>query len=99
MLERGIVGQRGSSPDFLRKLVKPLGVPYEVLMSATGYTFQTKDEWIYSGAMIFMLRESLGDEIEEFARRVECMMRACWSSRRKRFSTQKVFLNLSMFMH
>jgi hypothetical protein len=71
MLERGVMGQRVPSPAFLRKLEKPLGIPYEVLMVAAGYTLQTKDEWIYSGTMVLILRGSLGDEVKEFAQRVE----------------------------
>lgn len=70
MLERGIVGGRGPSPSFLRKLVKPLGVPFEVLMSAAGYHLQTGDS-LYSGSLLVVLRHALGDDAEQFAKRVD----------------------------
>lgn len=70
MLERGIVGQRGPTPAFLRKIAKPLGVPYEVLMAAAGYTMKTDEDYLFSGALIILVRESLGDDLEDFAQRV-----------------------------
>lgn len=73
MLERGVVGQRGPSPHFLRKLSKPLSVPYEVLLAACGYVVEKDDLKVLSGSMIQMLRDSLGDSIEEFAKRVDML--------------------------
>lgn len=67
MLERGVVGQRGPSPAFLRKLFSALGVPYEVLMAAAGYQLQTDDEVLYPGSLVRVLRESMGECIEDFA--------------------------------
>ena len=69
MLERGVVGQRGPSPAFLRKLVTPLGVPYEVLMAVAGYRMQHEDESLFPGSLILMLRDALCDTTEEFAKR------------------------------
>lgn len=70
LLERGANGQRGPTPAFLRRLVKPLGVPYEVLMAAAGYVLQTEDEMYLPGSILLMLRDSLGDSAEAFAKRV-----------------------------
>lgn len=69
MLERGVVGQRGPTPTFLRKLYTPLGVPYEVLMAAAGYQLEIEDETLYPGSLVLILRESLGEEIDEFSNR------------------------------
>ena len=70
LLERGAAGQRGPSPAFLRKLVVPLGVPYEVLMNAAGYKLQMEDEILYTGSLVLVLRDVLGESLEEFAMRI-----------------------------
>ena len=69
-LERGAKGNRGPTPGFLRKLASPLGIPYEVLMAAAGYQLLTEKDVLYTGALIQWLRESLGDNREQFADRL-----------------------------
>jgi Helix-turn-helix len=71
LLERGAAGQRGPTPAFLRRLVEPLGVPYEVLMDAAGYKLQTEDDTLYSGSLLVMLRDALGQGVSEFAQRID----------------------------
>jgi transcriptional regulator with XRE-family HTH domain len=70
ILERGVLGSRGPTPGFLRKLVRTLGVPYEVLMVAAGYQVLAEDEKLYTGVLVKMIRDAHGDSVEEFARRV-----------------------------
>ncbi|ARU60311.1 hypothetical protein CBW65_03960 [Tumebacillus avium] len=69
LLERGISGRRSPTPNFLRKLVQPLGVPYEVLMAAAGFRLQTDDEILYNGSLLLLIREAFGDNVAEFSRR------------------------------
>lgn len=70
LLERGLVG-KSVSPQYLRKLSKPLSVSYEVLMAAAGYIMEQDDELLLSGSIVFTLREALGDSVEMFAGRVD----------------------------
>ncbi|WP_157721847.1 helix-turn-helix domain-containing protein [Tumebacillus avium] len=71
LLERQIVGTNGPTPKFLKKLSKPLDVPYELPMKAAGHY----DDFI-SGvetvpvSFLPLLRFALLDDQEQFAERI-----------------------------
>ena len=69
MLERGVVGLRGASPAFLRKLVKPLAIPYEVLLEAAGYYIFPLEKGIEETDLLPKLCEALGWTEELFVER------------------------------
>ena len=70
MLERGMRGQHGPGLEFLRKLAKPLGIPYEVLLKEAGYSVSEVLAEPEPITVIRLLRETLGDTRQLFADRL-----------------------------
>ncbi|ARU60300.1 hypothetical protein CBW65_03895 [Tumebacillus avium] len=70
MLERGERGRGGPTRNILRKLAKPLGIPYEVLLHEIGYEPDQEECNGDSISMIEILREAYGDTKKQFATRI-----------------------------
>ncbi|ARU61293.1 hypothetical protein CBW65_10020 [Tumebacillus avium] len=68
LLERGIAGGRGPTPNFLLKLSKALRIPHEVLMRKAGHCTDHPTE-VVTVPFLPLLRECLADSLEDFAER------------------------------